>query len=249
MEEIIYDVYVKLDERNCIIRVESTGFHSAESLVEEGLIKVDSGTRSDMYHHAQPNYLRLKYGKPTYSDDFTPNFKYEDGEIKEITEEEKEEWFIKPRMLVPMKDNQQRKMKAMMEEEAQASFLVALPDAKAATIPYCYPSWQSYIGGKLKKDVRVEYDGALWKTRQEIQTVLKNQFPSIDTAALYERIDVEHAGTLEDPIPYANTMEVFKDKYYLEDGIIYLCLEDSGQPLYASCKDLPRYFVVSPRMA
>ena len=172
------------------------------------------------------------------------DYKVSEGALVRLTNEEKEEFYP-----ISLAEKQESILKEMMAESARTTFLLALPDAKAVTIPYCYPSWQSYIGGKLKKDVRVEYDGALWKTRQEIPTVLKNQFPSIDTAALYERIDVEHAGTLEDPIPYANTMEVFKDKYYLEDGIIYLCLEDSGQPLYASCKDLPRYFVVSPRMA
>lgn len=172
------------------------------------------------------------------------DYKVSEGALVRLTNEEKEEFYP-----ISLAEKQESILKEMMAESARTTFLLALPDAKAVTIPYCYPSWQSYIGGKLKKDVRVEYDGALWKTRQEIQTALKNQFPSIDTAALYERIDVEHAGTLEDPIPYANTMEVFKDKYYLEDGIIYLCLEDSGQPLYASCKDLPRYFVVSPRMA
>ena len=172
------------------------------------------------------------------------DYKVSEGALVRLTNEEKEEFYP-----ISLAEKQESILKEMMAESARTTFLLALPDAKAATIPYCYPSWQSYIGGKLKKDVRVEYGGALWKTRQEIPTVLKNQFPSIDTAALYDRIDVEHAGTLEDPIPYANTMEVFKDKYYLEDGIIYLCLEDSGQPLYASCKDLPRYFVVSPRMA
>ncbi len=172
------------------------------------------------------------------------DYKVSEGALVRLTNEEKEEFYP-----ISMAEKQESILKEMMAESARTTFLLALPDAKAATIPYCYPSWQSYIGGKLKKDVRVEYGGALWKTRQEIPTVLKNQFPSIDTAALYDRIDVEHAGTLEDPIPYENTMTVYKDKYYLEDGIIYLCLEDSGQPLYASCKDLPRYFVVSPRMA
>ena len=172
------------------------------------------------------------------------DYKVSEGALVRLTNEEKEEFYP-----ISMAEKQESILKEMMAESARTTFLLALPDAKAATIPYCYPSWQSYIGGKLKKDVRVEYGGALWKTRQEIPTVLKNQFPSIDTAALYDRIDVEHAGTLEDPIPYENTMTVYKDKYYLEDGIIYLCLEDSGQPLYASCKELPRYFVVSPRMA
>ena len=172
------------------------------------------------------------------------DYKVSEGALVRLTNEEKEEFYP-----ISLAEKQESILKEMMAESARTTFLLALPDAKAVTIPYCYPSWQSYIGGKSKKDVRVEYDGALWKTRQEIPTVLKNQFPSIDTAALYDRIDVEHAGTLEDPIPYENTMTVYKDKYYLEDGIIYLCLEDSGQPLYASCKELPRYFVVSPRMA
>ena len=41
-------------------------------------------------------------------------------------------------------------------------------------------------------------------------------------------------------------MKVYNGKYYIEDGIIYLCTRDSGNPLYASCASLvPHYFDVA----
>ena len=113
-----------------------------------------------------------------------------------------------------------------------------MSDANAVKCISIFPTWESYIGKKLTEGTRVQYKGELWKVRQDIATVLKNQAPSIETAALYERIDEEHAGTLEDPIPYANTMTVHKDKYYIEDGIVYKCTRDSEQPLYATCASL-----------
>lgn len=113
-----------------------------------------------------------------------------------------------------------------------------MSDANALKCISIFPTWESYIGKKLSQGIRVQYKGELWKVRQDISVVLENQAPSIETAALYERIDEEHAGTLEDPIPYANTMTVHKDKYYIEDGIVYKCTRDSGQPLYATCASL-----------
>ena len=40
-------------------------------------------------------------------------------------------------------------------------------------------------------------------------------------------------GTLENPIPYtAGKTELVKDKYYIEDGITYLCIQDAGVQVY-----------------
>lgn len=117
-----------------------------------------------------------------------------------------------------------------------------MSDKQALNCISVFDAWESFIGGSMEKGQRFKYQGELWKAINNIDVVLEHQYPSIDTAALYSRIDESHEGTLEDPIPYSQMMEVFKDKYYIEDGIIYLCIESSGQPLYASCKDLPRYF-------
>jgi hypothetical protein len=48
---------------------------------------------------------------------------------------------------------------------------------------------------------------------------------------LYEIIEVEHEGTLEDTIPYNPPMEIFEGKYYTEADQLYLCTRDSGTAL------------------
>lgn len=104
------------------------------------------------------------------------------------------------------------------------------------------PEWKSFIGGKMEAHQRFQFNKEAWESRQEVSVVLEGQEPGISTAALYQRIESSHAGTQEDPIPYSPLMTVYKDKYYIQNEMLYLCLEDSGQPLYADCENLPRYF-------
>ena len=168
------------------------------------------------------------------------NYKYQDGELVELTPEEKEEFYPTQK---DEKAEEETTLKQMMFASAKASFLIELPDTEAAKIPLCYDSWATDTAYKVGD--RVECDGMLWKCRQA-HTSQENWKPSIETASLWEVIDVEHAGTLEDPIPYDQTMTVYNGKYYLEDGITYKCVRDSGQPLYASCASLVgNYFEVA----
>lgn len=102
--------------------------------------------------------------------------------------------------------------------------------------------WKEFIGGKMEANQKFQFNKEAWESRQEIPVVLEGQEPGISTAALYQRIESSHAGTQEDPIPYSQLMTVYKDKYYTQNDALYLCLEDSGQPLYADCESLPRYF-------
>lgn len=264
MEEMtlpVYKVYVKTDVHGCIISVEGTAFHTEEELTGKGYVYVDEGTDGNIYAHCQPNYLKSKHGKPMYDESGCPNFKLnentvqelsEEETVTELSEEEKEEYFIKPAQKAQAVQAQNVLLEQMMVEAQKTSFLVELPDSEAVKIPYCYDSWDSYIGKPLTKlneqgkENRIEYNGELWKVRNDIPVVLENQAPGIETAALYERIDEQHAGTLEDPIPYANTMTVYNGKYYIEEGIIYKCIRDSGQPLYATCASLVgNYFEVA----
>lgn len=101
--------------------------------------------------------------------------------------------------------------------------------------------WSSFVGKELKAGARVYYNGDLYKVRQTVNPVLAIYPPSVSTAALYERIDEVHAGTEDDPIPYPHdcNMAVEEGKYYREGGKLYLCVRDSGNPLYC-----PLYAVV-----
>ena len=71
----------------------------------------------------------------------------------------------------------------------------------------------------------------------------ENWKPSLETASLWKRVDEEHAGTKDDPIPYAPPKEIFKDKYYIQSKVLYKCIRDSGQPLSHNLSDLVGNYV------
>lgn len=102
--------------------------------------------------------------------------------------------------------------------------------------------WSKFIGTELPQGKIVSHDEKLWRVRQA-HTAQEEYAPSMETAALFEVIEKEHAGTVDDPVPYAAPMEIFAGKYYSEDGVIYLCTRDSGTALTHSLKELIGIYV------
>lgn len=113
-----------------------------------------------------------------------------------------------------------------------------ITDEEALKRPLLVYSWDTYVGKALAAGQVVSHDEKLWRVRQAVAAVLENQPPSLDTAALYEVIEVEPAGTQDDPIPYTPPMEIFNGKYYTQGGVLYKCTRDSGQALTHNLSDL-----------
>ena len=120
---------------------------------------------------------------------------------------------------------------------------MSLTDEQALQFKNLHPAWETFINKKLEKDYKVLYQEKLFKVKQTIEKVLDNQPPSIDTAALYEEINEANAGTLEDPIPYNNNMELFEDKYYSQNGVTYKCTRNTEQAVYQDLSDLVGIYV------
>lgn len=237
MDEIIYKVFVKTDEHNCITDVWSTGNQALgdkrtiEEMQELGYVQIDEGVNGEIYGRAQVNYLKMKYGKPKFDESRLPNFKLVENEVKEVEPTEKEEWFIKPQRIALEKANQEAMLQDMMVRSQQVAFLVELPDEDAVKVPYCYDSWNQFENGyTFKVDTRLEYNGNLWKVKKEHKKQV-DWYPGADPT-LFIQIDKEqHAGTLEDPIPVPDSVttsgfEYVKGKYYLEDGLKYKMIRE-----------------------
>ena len=118
-----------------------------------------------------------------------------------------------------------------------------ISDEEALKRPLLVYSWDTYMGKSLAAGQVVSHDGKLWRVRQDVAAVLDNQPPSLATAALYEVIEVEPAGTQDDPIPYTPPMEIFNGKYYTQGGVLYKCTRDSGQALSHNLSDLIGLYV------
>lgn len=112
---------------------------------------------------------------------------------------------------------------------------MSLTDQQSLEVKSLYPNWEDLIGKELTKDMKVQYGDKLFKVVQT-HTAQSDWEPSIDTAALFTEIVEDHAGTLEDPIPYPSdgNMIIYNGKYYIENNIVYLCIRDSQQPLYTA---------------
>jgi hypothetical protein len=104
-----------------------------------------------------------------------------------------------------------------------------------------YP-WDYYLDKVLTEGMMVTYEDKPWRVRQT-HTPLEIYPPSLETASLYEAIDKEHSGELNDPIPYTIPMEIFEGKHYTQDGVVYRCTRGSGTALSHALRDLVGLYV------
>lgn len=115
-----------------------------------------------------------------------------------------------------------------------------LINAEALSIKEYFPTWKEGI--EVKQGERYQDEELLWECLKG-HTTQANWKPSIDTASLWKVVDVEHEGTKEDPIPYNPPMEIFKDKYYTQNEVLYKCTRDSQMPLSHNLSDLVGTYV------
>ena len=111
-------------------------------------------------------------------------------------------------------------------EKAAAS----LDDNDAANAVKLFPNWSEHIGeavipGQRMSDTDDNGVLRLYKVREGKGHTTQADWAPHLTPAMWVVIDVDHAGTIEDPIPASRGMEYEYGKYYLdeEDGNTYLC--------------------------
>lgn len=116
-------------------------------------------------------------------------------------------------------------------EQASAS----LSDGEAAKSPELFPRWADHIGETVKPgDRRSDMDESgvlhVYRVNKGQGHTTQENWPPHSTPAMWTIIDLEHAGTQDDPIPASRGMEYEYGKYYLdsEDGKTYKC-ERTGE--------------------
>lgn len=128
---------------------------------------------------------------------------------------------------------------AYREKKEQA--LEKIPDEVAVEAAALFDEWEP--GKHYEQGKRFQYDGELWKVEQTHDS-LEQYPPSIDTAALYSRIERPGEGdTPALPIHYSGNMALVLGKYYEQGGVIYRCIRDSGIPIYADLSALVGNYV------
>lgn len=113
-----------------------------------------------------------------------------------------------------------------MIEQASAS----LSDGEAAKSPELFPRWANHIGETVKPgDRRSDTDESgvlhVYRVNKGQGHTTQENWPPHSTPAMWTIINVDHAGTQDDPIPAARGMEYEYGLYYKdpEDTKLYLC--------------------------
>ena len=116
---------------------------------------------------------------------------------------------------------------------------VTLDDETALTGIELFPIWtidRAYaVGDKAQRS------GRLWRCLQAHTSQIG--WEPENAASLWTEICESHSGTLEDPIPYNGNMALESGKYYMQDGKIYRCTRDTGNPVYHALSDLVGLYV------
>lgn len=123
---------------------------------------------------------------------------------------------------------------------------VELPDEQAMEVPALFPTWASKIGQTVAMGERLYYDGRLWKVLQG-HTVQADWTPTA-AASLFTEVVAQgegepELGTLDNPIPYSGNMALEQGKYYSQGGVTYLCIRDTGNPVYHDLSALVGLYV------
>lgn len=144
----------------------------------------------------------------------------------------------------------QETLPEVQSEIQHAAVLVArmqaqsLDDVQALAVKAIYPQWGEVIGQTVKQGFKFLYGDALCKVIQPDGLTIQEQYiPGEGTESLYAVINETNAGTQEDPIPYEGNMALENGKYYVQDGVIYLCNRDTEIPVYQDLKDLVNIYV------
>lgn len=111
-------------------------------------------------------------------------------------------------------------------EQASAS----LSDGEAAKSPELFPRWADHIGETVKPgDRRSDMDESgvlhVYRVNKGQGHTTQENWPPHSTPAMWTIINVDHAGTQDDPIPASRGMEYTYGLYYKdpEDTKLYLC--------------------------
>ena len=126
---------------------------------------------------------------------------------------------------------------------AQQINTLEVDDNTALRMKDFYPAFESVIGQTVKQGFKFTHGDKLWRTEQPEMTIQEHYPPGVGTESLYSEVCETHAGTLEDPIPYSGNMALESGKYYMQDGKVYHCTRDTGNPVYNALSELVGLYV------
>lgn len=113
------------------------------------------------------------------------------------------------------------------EIQLATSFMLATcttyTDTQALQIKSVFSVWPNGVNtdGKYTKGQYITHNDQLYHIEQNVQPIESQPPDAEGMLAIYRPVDIEHEGTLDDPIPWVYGMNCYAGKYYSYNGNIY----------------------------
>lgn len=179
--------------------------------------------------------LHEEFLSPFGEEEF-PKYESTDPEFMELLASE--EWALPEGVEINREFSRLLALDQMDKEATEEINTYDLSPSEALQVKDRYPEWETGINVKTGERYRVE--DVLWECVKDHLTQ-ENWKPSTATLSLWKIVDAEeHSGTIEDPIPYKQNMALEFNKYYTQDGVLYLCIQAMTPGPY-DLKDVPAH--------
>lgn len=134
-----------------------------------------------------------------------------------------------------MKQAHAYKIKEMMHKASES-----LSDTDALEAVELFDEWKPDTDYSIGD--RRRYEGVLYKCRQAHTS--QEIYPPNIVPALWEVVAPEGKGDSPDnPIEYDQSMVLEQGKFYIENDVVYICIRDSGVPLYTALANVVGNYV------
>lgn len=179
--------------------------------------------------------LHEEFLSPFGEEEF-PRFESTDPEFIKLLASE--EWALPEGVEINREFSRLLALDQLDKEATEEINTYKLTPSEALQVKDRYPEWKTGIN--VKAGERYRSEDILWECIKDHLTQ-ENWKPSTATLSLWKRVDAEgHAGTMEDPIPYTQNMALEFNKYYTQDGVLYLCIQ-AMTPGPFDLKDVPAH--------
>lgn len=178
--------------------------------------------------------LHEEFLSPFGEEEF-PKYESTDPEFMELLASE--EWALPEGVEINREFSRLLALDQMDKEANEKINTYGLTASEALRVKNQHPIWK--VGIDVNKGDRYQEGDKLFECDLAHRTQ-EDWRPGQGAHSLWHEVTEEHSGTIEDPIPYKQNMALEFNKYYTQDGVLYLCIQAMTPGPY-DLKDVPAH--------
>lgn len=154
------------------------------------------------------------------------------GDWKEITEKQKDEMLAETAIIDVdnMSVESIKRVDTIIAKVSERINGVPMTIEQSLELSSYFPKWEE--NHPMPVGYKVSYEGVLYEVVQE-HTSQSDWIPR-DAVSMFKVVQVESEGTEEDAIKWKQGMVLEEGRFYMDGGVKYKCIRNSGNPLYYS---------------